>query len=331
MSLKRLRTDFAFAVLVLIGLCLVAGVLPFALYRLVAGPVSVALLDFAVIAAAAGAIAHVWRGGEVEPAARVISVVMGAGVLGVAAIVGAYATHWVYPYIIAVFLITTRRWAVGLTAATLVGLLLIPDAYASVLQAAMHTTTGALTAAFAYVFAQRAGRQHAHLHRLATHDELTGALNRRSLGGELGQAIDAARHDSGVASLAVLDLDHFKDINDAHGHDTGDRVLAEFARLVRDGTRRSDRFFRLGGEEFLLLLPGADAAALARLCETLREATRTRLEAGGAPVTVSIGAAVLKPGEPAHEWLARADRAMYRAKREGRDRVVIDAAAPAPE
>lgn len=330
MSLQRLRTDFAFAVLVLIGLCLVAGVLPFAVYRLRAGPVAVALLDLAVIAAVTGAIAHVWRGGRVEPAARVISVVMAIGVLGGVAIVGPLATQWVYPFVLAVFLVTGRRWAIGLTVATLAALLLMPGAYATALQAAVHATTGVLTAAFAFAFAQHAGRQHAHLHRLATHDELTGALNRRSLGGELAQAVEHVQRDGGQAALAVLDLDHFKRINDAHGHDAGDRVLAEFAQLVRDGTRRSDRFFRLGGEEFLLLLPGMDTEALARLCETLRDAARTRLEACGTPVTVSIGAAVLQSGEPVRDWLARADRAMYRAKREGRDRVVIDAGEPVP-
>jgi diguanylate cyclase (GGDEF)-like protein len=324
MSLQRLRTDFAFAVLVLTGLCLVAGVLPFALYRLAVGPVAVALLDFAIIAIVAAAIAHVWRGGEIEPAARVVTAVMAAGVLGAVAIIGPLATQWIYPYVLAAFLVTGRRWAVGASTATLAGLLLIPDAYGSALQAAAHTTTGALTAAFAYVFAQRADRQHAHLHRLATHDELTGALNRRSLARELERAVEAAHVDGGTASLAVLDLDRFKEINDTHGHDAGDRVLGEFARLVRGATRRSDRLFRTGGEEFLLLLPGADAAALAQLCEALRQATRTRLEAGAAPVTVSIGAAVFRPGEPTRDWLARADRAMYRAKREGRDRVVID-------
>jgi diguanylate cyclase (GGDEF)-like protein len=327
MSLQRLRTDFAFAVLVLTGLCLVVAVVPFALYRLVVGPVVVALVDFAIIAVAAGAIAHVWRGGAVEPAARVISAVMGIGVLGAVAIIGPIATQWLYPFVLSTFLVTGRRWAISVSALVLGGLLLIPGAYDSTLQAAVHTTTGALTAAFAYVFAQRAGWQHAHLHELATRDALTGALNRRSLGHELEQAIDAARRSGGAASLAVLDLDRFKHINDAHGHDAGDRVLAGFAHVVRDVTRRTDRFFRLGGEEFLLLLPGADAAVLARLCEALRHATHARLDVGGAPVTVSIGAAVLQPGEPARDWLARADRALYRAKHEGRDRVVIDAPA----
>ncbi|GHA82398.1 GGDEF domain-containing protein [Lysobacter bugurensis] len=329
MSLQRLRTDFSFAVLVLTGTCLVVAVVPFALYRAMVGPVAVAMLDSAIIAVVLGAIVRVWRGGAVEPAARLVSVALGAGVLGTVALVGPLAAPWLYPYVLAVFLLTGRRWAIALSAITLAALLLMPGAYESAVQAAVHTTTGALSAAFAYVFAQRAGLQHAHLHRLATHDALTGALNRRSLGQELERAIDAARSDAGTASLIVLDLDRFKHINDTHGHEAGDRVLIEFAHAVRDVTRRTDRFFRLGGEEFLLVLPGADATALARLCEALRDATRTRLEVGGEPVTVSIGAAVLQPDETAREWLVRADRAMYRAKRAGRDRAVIDQPAPA--
>lgn len=328
MTFQRIRTDFTFAVLVLLGLLLVVSLVPFAIYRLQVGPVAIALIDFALVLVVAGAVAHAWRGGRVETAGRVVTAVLMAGYLGATVVVGGIIVAWGYPLLLAGFLITGRRWAAGVALAGIAGVLLIPGAHATVLEAVVFTVTALLTSAFAFVFAQRTGRQHEHLHRLATHDDLTGALNRRSLRRELQAAIDAAGGGA-RAGLAILDLDHFKRVNDDHGHDAGDRVLAEFARLVRGVTRHTDRFFRLGGEEFLLLLPGADAAALQLLCESLRQVVGQRLEVGGAPVTVSIGAAVLRPGETADDWLARADRAMYRAKREGRDRVVVDGA-PAP-
>ncbi|MCA1714691.1 MAG: GGDEF domain-containing protein [Gammaproteobacteria bacterium] len=157
---------------------------------------------------------------------------------------------------------------------------------------------------------------------------LTGAYNRRAMETELEVAVELQRRERRVYGLAVIDLDHFKRINDRHGHAAGDQVLIDFVRLVRAGTRKIDRLFRYGGEEFVLLLPGADAAALHTILENLRMRIGQALQSRGEVITVSVGAAALQPDEHWEAWLARADAALYQAKEQGRNRsVVADAAA----
>ena len=131
----------------------------------------------------------------------------------------------------------------------------------------------------------------------------------------------------------MLDLDHFKQVNDRHGHQAGDAVLVRFAQVVEAATRRSDRLFRTGGEEFVLLLPGAEPDILGHVGAMLVRTVAAEVRCGSDPVTVSVGITPLLPGDDAIRWLRRADRAMYRAKRDGRNRAVVDPGdgeAPAP-
>ncbi len=164
---------------------------------------------------------------------------------------------------------------------------------------------------------------------MASRDPLTGAQNRRGMGDELAIAIASSTRDGTPLGLLVFDLDHFKAVNDAHGHEAGDEVLVSLADVVRAGTRKGDRFFRLGGEEFALLIPGADDAALHAIAEKLRLRVQDEVACHGQPVTISIGVAALLPGEHVADWLARADAAMYRAKRTGRNRTVVAGAGDA--
>jgi len=159
----------------------------------------------------------------------------------------------------------------------------------------------------------------------AMFDPLTSALNRRGLHGELGTWLE--RNDHGLTVIAI-DLDHFKTINDRHGHDTGDRVLQRFSETVR-GCLRSDQLFaRMGGEEFAVVTAGTDREAARQLAERLRN-QMMRLDispAEGRPfrVTISLGIAVGEgEGEPFVELMRRADDALYLAKRKGRNRVEV--------
>jgi diguanylate cyclase (GGDEF)-like protein len=124
--------------------------------------------------------------------------------------------------------------------------------------------------------------------------------------------------------LIIFDLDHFKRINDRFGHDAGDNVLVQLANVVRRTTRRNDRFFRLGGEEFALLIPDTSPESLRDIAEKVRLAVQREVHCGDAAITASLGASILRIGESAGSWQARADAAMYRAKHGGRNRSVID-------
>lgn len=154
-------------------------------------------------------------------------------------------------------------------------------------------------------------------------DPLTAALNRRGIDEAFRQeASRCDRHGTPLA-VALIDLDDFKALNDRHGHPVGDRALVHVASLVRRNLRPSDRIGRLGGEEFLLLLPEADADdACAVVARMRRELAASPLREGGhdTRMTFSCGIAARAPAEPFESLLARADSALYEAKRGGKDR-----------
>jgi diguanylate cyclase (GGDEF)-like protein len=155
------------------------------------------------------------------------------------------------------------------------------------------------------------------LRELARVDELTGLPNRRAWAAELPRAMERSRRDGSALSIAVLDLDHFKRFNDEFGHPAGDRLLKGASSAWRSALRATDELVRYGGEEFALLLPGADSREAATIIERLRPVTP-------AGQTVSAGVAKWDTLETSDELLARADQLLYRAKRQGRDRTSID-------
>jgi diguanylate cyclase (GGDEF)-like protein len=164
------------------------------------------------------------------------------------------------------------------------------------------------------------------LREQADRDWLTGLHNRRFLARELGR--HAAADAAGPFSLAVLDLDHFKSINDRYGHDAGDRVLMRVAALLLGEMREQDAVVRTGGEEFVLVMPHTGARAAIACCERLREAIQAEpwdRIAAGAEITASVGVATADDASDLSALAARADRRLYEAKRAGRDRVVAHA------
>ena len=159
------------------------------------------------------------------------------------------------------------------------------------------------------------------MRRLAITDGLTGLLNRRGfeeLGG--GEVARVHRHGGSLA-VALLDIDHFKSINDEHGHGVGDRALELIAAAMRKTTRQTDLVARIGGEEFVVLMPATSAQGAEELSDRLRLSIGSCV-VKGRHLTASIGVAVLEPGERLWDFVSRADRALYGAKELGRDRVV---------
>ena len=168
------------------------------------------------------------------------------------------------------------------------------------------------------------------IRQLATHDDLTGLLNRRAMLDRMQLEQHRSLRSGSPLLIAQLDIDHFKAVNDTHGHAAGDLVLQSFADTVRRNVRDTDVLARWGGEEFVLLLcdtPAADAVALMERLRQAVQAMQVPVAQGGQPitVTVSIGLARHTPADPLAGTLERADRALYAAKAGGRNRVV-----PAP-
>ena len=160
------------------------------------------------------------------------------------------------------------------------------------------------------------------LERLSITDSLTGLHNRRHLMDRLASEVSRARRHGHGFSLLMVDVDHFKRYNDAHGHMAGDEVLVRLAKVLRESTREVDCAARYGGEEFLVLLPETSMEAAVEIAERIRTKLGEERLAGGR-VTVSIGVAAFPEfGESAEAIIMSADAALYQAKREGRDRVV---------
>jgi diguanylate cyclase (GGDEF)-like protein len=153
-----------------------------------------------------------------------------------------------------------------------------------------------------------------------TRDDLTHVLGRSSLMERLARAFDRGRRDDSPFSALFVDVDHFKAINDAHGHAAGDAVLRAIADVMTNELRPADVVGRYGGDEFVVGLPGADAAHARHVAERLR-ARVARADLGGHRVTVSIGMASANPGDHLEHVIARADAAMYAAKAAGRNSV----------
>ncbi len=168
------------------------------------------------------------------------------------------------------------------------------------------------------------GQQH-ELEHLSITDELTGLENRRAAMNRAKHILTLAKHSGDSVSLAIIDIDHFKRINDRYGHPFGDQVIKQLALQLKTMARKSDVLARIGGEEFCLLMPNTDPDGASELCERLLRSTRAIIithEENSIPLTVSIGVTTTRQQDDYDfdALYAHADAALYRAKAGGRDR-----------
>ena len=165
----------------------------------------------------------------------------------------------------------------------------------------------------------------------ATHDALTGLPNRRSILEKLDQELARASRSGDGLAVGMCDIDHFKQVNDTHGHQTGDDVLRGFAGILRESLRPYDSAGRIGGEEFLVIAPmpaGSDSASVFDRLAARIAKSQIPTRSGVLSVTVSIGVACAMPGSTGDQMQDRADAALYRAKSAGRNRVAYDGEFP---
>ena len=165
--------------------------------------------------------------------------------------------------------------------------------------------------------------------RDASLDGLSGVANRKTFDATIRKTAAEAMNTGDDLSLLMIDIDHFKRVNDTWGHQTGDSVLRHLAKTVQKAVRGGDHVARYGGEEFAVILPRTNAGAALNVAQNIRQALAREpllldLNPPMTPITVSIGAACYEPGDPLTEWVGRTDAALYHAKKEGRNRVELD-------
>jgi len=236
---------------------------------------------------------------------------------------GILAVFWSYPALMSFYcmLPVRKAFAANVLLVVVVGL-----ASLNVLPLHLYSRAiGALLASslFAVIMVYAIEIHHRQLRNQIVTDHLTGVFNRSLLSSTLDSAFRTYATTAKNQTLLSIDIDHFKTINDTFGHADGDIVLASLGRILKTHTRKADYVFRIGGEEFLVLLSGSDKENAAGIAESIRTDVQRLEDLTDHTVTVSIGVAELSDEEHWTVWFRRADKHLYSAKSQGRNRVVV--------
>ena len=304
-----------------ITLCL----LPFCFIRIVQGDWPIAALNVTITSLSLMLFCHAYFTFKTTFARWGLSILSVVAMLSTIYLNGPEQIFWLYPALTTVFYMLTAHFAAILGVILLLAATVI--VYPSVDSFYLLTvgSTATITFVFSYAFSAKMHRQAYFLRSEAQTDALTHLGNRRALDVKLAKITNRkAIEQRSSASLLVIDIDHFKEINDTHGHKYGDMVLQEFAALILNGIRGKDSAFRFGGEEFVIILENTDLAGALTLANNLLkdiESARWRgLE--NKVITASGGVAEFNLNETSSDWLLRADTALYAAKNAGRNRCV---------
>ncbi|WP_127025069.1 GGDEF domain-containing protein [Rheinheimera mangrovi] len=334
--LQRLKDNFHLSMVTLVGGIASCTLLPYALYRLATGSYLVALVDLLMITVSTVSVWMAWRTGDTEKPGFLMAVVFCFGAVLVCLKLGQDVLFWIYPLMVFIFFLVAPIKALLLLLLMVSAIVSLHFAEQSSIfnnsfQLLAFITTTVITSIFAYIFAYRTHLQRQELRHLATTDPLTGAATRHSLTDNLTEAIQQYQQKNILSGLMLLDLDHFKRINDNFGHQSGDQILSQLVPLLKQMIRQQDSVFRYGGEEFVLLIKEIQLADLHRLAEKIRHAVWHQLTLpDGSALTTSIGLATVQDATDWESWLQNADVALYQAKHQGRNQVVI-ATSPAEQ
>jgi diguanylate cyclase (GGDEF)-like protein len=293
---------------------------PFTLINLWQGHLTLAALIFATQAILMINVRALDRGRKAPVPFEVLTVVLSVAICTAVHVLGLRGVFWAYPGLFIIYFVLLRRTAFLLSLVLVSAATVLIHGHMGFAVAARVGATLLLTLLMINVVLNVIGELQSALVAQAITDPLTGAFNRRHLHAQLDRL--AGEGPSVAHALLAIDIDHFKRINDEHGHDVGDRVLQQTVALVAARKRRSDLLFRTGGEEFVLLLPGAALTDARKVAEDIRAQVERAELLPGRSVTVSIGVSAHAPAQASEQWVKAADAALYEAKRGGRNRVV---------
>ena len=308
---------------VMYGLAFLGAVflLPFAANNFVKGRplLGVAILVVVLTLALDGLAIHLKRPPPVPHALLVVP--MAAAITLALSAQGVIGAFWCYPAVVFLFFVLPRRAAIVGNGALLLVASVQVYRYLGLSITVRFTVSLVLTIVIVTIIQNVIRELQQRLLDQAITDPLTGAFNRRYMAERLAEAIERRRRSGAPASVLIIDLDHFKRVNDDLGHEAGDEVLKGIVALLGRRSRRVDLLFRMGGEEFMLLLPETGEEQAAKLAEELRASIQDYPLLAHRRVTVSIGVGELQAAETLDTWLQQADAALYSAKQAGRNRV----------
>jgi diguanylate cyclase (GGDEF)-like protein len=317
------KNKFQLGMVYLFAILAGLGVTPFCVIRYLHGEVINALVDSLIVVASVGNAIFTFKQGKVTPAiSHLTALFYSAGAVTVAHLNDPIFVFWIFPALLANSFLLRATAALVANLLTIAAILPIAINLETSTQIFAMLTSLIMCGSMAYVFALLTNRQQLLLEGYATQDALTLLGNRRAMDVDLRMCMEDFERAQIPATLIVLDLDFFKMVNDKFGHSIGDTVLVDLANLLLKRVRKTDRIFRFGGEEFVVLARNTRLSDALTIAEQLRVQIEIELNDPEGSMTASFGCAQLRDNESLDEWFVRADKAVYQAKQQGRNCVV---------
>ncbi len=301
-----------------------AGILPFVILRIVSGDLLLAAIDATLVVGVLLIGMHVWSTRKVRLPSLVLTVFYLSGVVAAVYASDGQLIYWAYPCMLAAFFLVKPNEAAVFNAIAILALLPLLISGLQPLQLSSVLVTLSLNTAFSYIFGRKMLLQHKELETLATRDSLTGAGNRRLFDEKVQDCLNHYERNQVPAALILLDIDHFKRINDQYGHGKGDEVLIGLVEMLRRRLRAVDGIYRIGGEEFAVVIHPADIDTVIDLAEALRRMIEDSALLADERITISVGLAICSEGDSLKSWVERADKALYKAKKGGRNQTCLE-------
>jgi diguanylate cyclase (GGDEF)-like protein len=322
---RHTKPSFERSVILVLSSVGALAVLPFAVIRLLNHDWPIGLIDLSVTLVFSAIFGYVWLTGRTTVAGIILALFFLFTAMVTVYLKGPDQTAWLYPSMVGVFFLVGGRLGIVANLLVVLAVCLLIYPQVSALKLVTLCITAVTTNAFAYVFAVLNDKQKQQLSELARRDSLTQLLNRRAFDEELNALVLQHQRELGAnRALILLDIDHFKSVNDELGHDEGDRVLMKLALIIKSRLRKTDRFFRIGGEEFAIIPFETSPQAAEQLAEDIRQRIEAMQDMLGRRITVSLGVAHHRPHQTTEQWFKSADELLYRAKRGGRNQVCCD-------
>ena len=318
--MKRTNEEY-----ILLALCVagILGIFPFVIIRILRSELLNAALDGTLVLGVIAIGLYVWKTRSVRVPSIILTIFYLFGMVAIVNINGISLIYWAFPTMTGAYFLLKPKEAVFANVIALLlfmPLLLQLDfiGFLSIL------ITLVLNNIFSFIFSRTMHIHQAILTAQATRDSLTGAGNRWLFDENILECIAQKRRNHENVAMIMLDIDHFKKINDEFGHLTGDEVLVKLKGMLRSRLRESDGLYRIGGEEFAILLKRTDGKAAVALAEKLRLMVENSDLLPERTVTISLGVAQCRTDDNARSWLKRADRVLYQAKNTGRNRTCLE-------
>jgi len=315
---------FQLGLVYVFGVLAAVGIGPFVILRYLQGEKLHALLDFAIVCAAISIAIYSRKRGKVTTfSLNFAAIFYTTGAVAVVHMNSPIFVFWMFPTILANFFLLRPKSAIVVNLVAIILILPIAWGLGRTLDSFAMISSLFIGSTMAYLFAYLTEQQRQKLEIFASQDPLTLLGNRRVMDEELRTSENDFIRYQTPATLIVFDLDNFKAINDKFGHSVGDQILVKIGNLLTARLRKTDRGYRFGGEEFVLLARNTNLEEAAVIAEQIRAQVASEIIGPEGNISASFGCAEIRSDESREQWFIRADRAMYEAKAQGRNCVVL--------